>query len=238
MKNMIVASTSTLYGSSFLEYLTPVLTKRLKQARVDRILFIPYARPGGVSHDEYTLKAQKFFSTLDVQVNGLHATKNPATEIQNAQAIFTGGGNTFLLVKKLQELQLLEPLRKAIHAGTFYLGTSAGSNICGLNMRTTNDMPIVQPASFKTTGVLSYNINAHYQDTMQGDRHMGETRAQRIEEFLVHNQIPVVGLREGSYINVQDGQEILEGEHTARLFQPDQPAIELLPGHDLAGINK
>jgi dipeptidase E len=233
---MIIASTSTLHGSDFLEYLTPVLTKRLNESGIKEVLFIPFARPGGITHDEYTIKAASAFAKMNSTIKGIHTYEDPVEAIEKAQAIFTGGGNTFQLVKMLHDLELMMPLRKAIYSGTFYLGTSAGSNICGLNMKNTNDMPIVQPSSFKTTGAIAYNINAHYQDPVVNDTHMGETREQRIKEFHVYNSLPVVGLREGSYIDVRDKAEILEGPHNARIFKPNEAAFEVAPGFDFATL--
>ncbi|SCY40494.1 dipeptidase E [Nonlabens sp. Hel1_33_55] len=237
MRNMIVASTSTLYGSGYLEYLTPILTKRLKDNSIEELLFIPFARPGGISHDEYTSRARKFFKRIDVKVKGIHEFENPVEAMENAQGIFTGGGNTFQLIKMLHDQQLIQPLRKAMYSGTFYLGTSAGSNICGLNIRTTNDMPVVEPSSFKATGALAYNINPHYQDPIAGDQHMGETREQRIKEFHVYNNIPVIGLREGSYLDVQDKQEILKGSLHARVFLAGKTPIEIAPETNIATLN-
>jgi dipeptidase E len=236
MRNMINASTSTVYGGTYLEYLTPILSERLNASGIKEVLFIPFARPGGITHDEYTIKAVSAFAKMNISLKGIHTYENPLQAIENAQAIFTGGGNTFQLVKMLHDLELMMPLRKAIYSGTFYLGTSAGSNICGLNMRNTNDMPIVQPASFKTTGAVAYNINAHYQDPLENDTHMGETREQRIKEFHIYNSIPVVGLREGSYIDVRDKADILEGPHHARIFKPNAAALEVAPGFDFATL--
>ncbi len=236
MRNMIIASTSTIHGSGYLDYLTPVLQERLTSIGVTEVLFIPYARPGGISHDDYTARAALAFAKMNITTTGLHTIENPREAIEIAQAIFVGGGNTFQLVKMLHDMELMMPLRAAIYSGTFYLGTSAGSNICGLSMRTTNDMPIVQPSSFKTTGAIAYNINAHYQDPIENDTHMGETREQRIKEFHVYNSIPVVGLREGSYIDVSGAKEILEGKLSARIFKKDIPAQEVDPGFDFATL--
>ncbi|AZQ42860.1 dipeptidase PepE [Nonlabens ponticola] len=236
MRDMIIASTSTLHGGKYLEYLTSVLVKRLKRVDASQLLFIPFARPGGISHDDYTSRVREVLLPHDIEVVGLHTQKDLITAVQNAKAIFTGGGNTFQLVKMLHEYQLLAPLRQAIYSGTFYLGTSAGSNICGLNMRTTNDMPVVQPASFKTIGAIGYNINPHYLDPDKNSKHMGETREQRIAEFHIYNNIPVVGLREGSYIDVQGDQEILRGELDARIFEQEKNPYEVAPGYDFASL--
>ncbi len=230
MRNMIVASTSTLYNGLFLEYLMPALHGVIEECALKELLFIPYARPGGLSYDAYTAKTINAVSSTDLKVSGIHQHKDPAQAILDAQAIFTGGGNTFVLVKTLHDLKCMDALRQAIYNDTFYLGTSAGSNICGLNMRTTNDMPVVMPSSFKTTGALGYNINPHYQDPVANSQHMGETREQRIAEFHHYNTIPVVGLREGSYIKVKGNEEILHGDLNARIFVKDQTAVEVAPG--------
>lgn len=236
MRNMIVASTSTIYGSGYLDYLIDEIIDTLTAQQISRLLFIPYARPNGISHDKYTQKVSHILAQHHIKVSGIHQHDNPIEAIHNAQAIFTGGGNTFILVKTLHDLELMSPLRQAIYNGTVYIGTSAGSNICGINMRTTNDMPVVQPISYKTTGALGYNINPHYIDTDQQSQHMGESREQRIIEFHTYNNIPVIGLREGSYIKVTNRLELLKGPHTARIFKPQQPPIEVPSGFDLAQI--
>lgn len=237
MRDMIIASTSTLHGETYLQYLLKDLSIALKEKGVRDLLFIPYARPGGVSHKDYTHKVSESLEQHDIIVKGLHQFENPAGALENAQAIFTGGGNTFVLVKTLHDYQLMPVLRKKIYEGTFYLGTSAGSNICGLTLCTTNDMPIVMPSSFKTTGSIGYNINAHYLDPTPENPHMGETREQRIKEFHTYNDIPVVGLREGSYIRVIGKNEILSGPHSARIFRKDQPAVEWETGTNLNILN-
>ena len=162
MKNLILASTSTLHGQEYLEYLLPVLKSHFSGCK--EILFIPYARPGGISHDEYTATAQKAFKKAGLQVKGIHEFEKPAEALQQAEGIFTGGGNTFLLVQQLYNYSLLQPLKEVLNTGIPYLGTSAGTNIAGLTMKTTNDMPIVYPPSFTTLGLVPFNINPHYLD--------------------------------------------------------------------------
>lgn len=223
--NCIIASTSTVHGSNYLAYLEDVLEELYKD--VSKIIFIPYARPGGISHDEYTQKAKEGLGFLNKEVKGLHEFENPAEALQNAQALFTGGGNTFLLVSQLYNQKVLEPLKKAIESGTPYLGTSAGSNICGLTMGTTNDMPIVYPPSFKTLGILEFNLNPHYLDPNPNSTHKGETRETRIQEFHQLNSMPVVGLREGSWIRITNEDIILQGGLKARVFEKDQEPYEV-----------
>ena len=226
MKNLIVASTSTVFGGSYLDYL---LVDTLVDffSETNEILFIPYARPGGISHDEYTLNASKAFKKIDKKVVGIHTFENPMEALKTAKGVFTGGGNTFVLVSQLYKNGLMQPLREAIFNGLPYLGTSAGSNICGVSMQTTNDMPIVYPPSFKTLGVIPFNINPHYLDPVSGSTHMGETRETRIQEYHTQSTIPVVGLREGSWLQVKGDSIVLKGSHSARIFEQDKKAYEV-----------
>lgn len=229
--NIILASTSTLHGSNFLTYIQAPIKELF--AQTDEIIFIPYARPSGISHDDYTHKVQSFFNTLSIRVRGLHQFENPTEAIAKAQGFFTGGGNTFLLVKTLHDLGLMELLAQTVRNGIPYLGTSAGSNIGGINMQTTNDMPIVYPKSFETMGLVPFNINPHYLDPLPNNTHMGETRETRIKEFHTQNNIPVVGLREGSWIRVYETITLLEGNCTARVFEPGMPPYEIPTNSEL-----
>lgn len=234
MKNMLVASTSTLHGGSYLEYILPTLKEHFNG--IKEIVFVPYARPGGISHDSYTKKAQEVFSKIGITVKGLHTYSNPRKALKEAKGIFTGGGSTFLLVKMLYDEKVLEALKSAINSGTPYLGTSAGSNICGQNMRTTNDMPIVYPPSFDTIGALPFNINPHYLDPDTSSTHMGETRETRINEFHSQNKIAVVGLREGSWLEVKGNTITLRGELDARIFEQNKEPVEVSTGTDLSKL--
>ncbi|NNE30947.1 MAG: dipeptidase PepE [Winogradskyella sp.] len=234
MKSIIIASTSTLFGSGYLEYLSEELKLHFKNAKT--ILFIPYARPGGISHDEYTEIAALAFKKIGKDLIGLHQSKNPKEAIKNAEGLFVGGGNTFVLVSQLYKNDILMVIKEAIEQGTPYLGTSAGSNICGLTMHTTNDMPIMYPPSFKTLGLVPFNINPHYLDPDLNSEHMGETREQRIKEFHAYNTPPVVGLREGSYIKIRDNQLILKGKLNARIFEQNKAPYEVPLNTDLSHL--
>ncbi|MFT5215916.1 MAG: dipeptidase E [Glaciecola sp.] len=225
MKNLIIASTSTVHGSGFLDYLIDEL--EILFQHTDQILFVPYARPGGVSHELYTDKVRSVFEKIEKSVKGLHEFNNPIEAIKNSKGIFIGGGNTFVLVNQLYKNKLIQPLKDAVASGTPYLGTSAGSNICGLTMNTTNDMPIVYPPSFKTLGLIPFNINPHYLDPDINSKHMGETRETRIQEFHKFNTQPVVGLREGSYLKVRNDDIILKGALSARIFEYNKTPSEL-----------
>ena len=234
MKKVIIASTSTVFGGSYLDYLLPTLAEHFKN--VSNLVFVPFARPGGISHEEYTEKVKPFFKQLNIAVKGIHEFENPIEAINNAEAIFTGGGNTFVLVSMLCKYNLLNAIQNAVENGTPYLGTSAGSNICGLTMGTTNDMPIVYPPSFRTLGLVSFNLNPHYLDPIEGSQHMGETRETRINEFHHYNPQSVVGLREGSWLEVLGKTIILKGDLSARLFQQGKEPIELETGTDLSNL--
>ncbi len=234
MTQMIIASTSTLHGSGYLDYLLEELTFFFKDT--DTILFIPYARPGGISHEEYTQKVQEAFSEIGKQVKGIHEFENPKEALKSAKGIFVGGGNTFVLVNQLYKNDLISTLQDVIRNGTPYFGTSAGSNICGLTMNTTNDMPIVYPPSFKTLGMVPFNINPHYLDPKKKSKHMGETRETRIQEFHAYNSQPVVGLREGSWLEVNGDNIYLEGELNARIFEYNKAPYEVETGTDLSGL--
>ncbi|GAB3710848.1 dipeptidase PepE [Flavobacterium koreense] len=232
MKNLIIASTSTLHGGEYLEYLLPTLENHFKNC--DSIIFIPFARPGGMTHDEYTERVAIAFSKINKKIIGLHTFKNPIEALENAEGIFTGGGNTFLLVTQLYENDVMQTLSNVIESGTPYLGSSAGSNITGISMQTTNDMPIIYPPSFKTLGAIPFNLNPHYLDANLQSKHMGETRETRIKEFHAFNTTPVLGLREGSWLDVKGEKILLKGNLTARLFRQNQVPEEVNPETDLA----
>ena len=230
MTNAIIASTSTIYGGEYLEYLLPELEVLFNDC--DTILFIPFARPSGISYDNYTEKVSLAFAKINKKVVGLHEFENSKEAILNAQAIFTGSGNTFLLVKQLHDLQLMNVLSEAIKSGKPYLGTSAGSNITGVSMKTTNDMPIVYPSSFETLGIIPFNLNPHYLDPDFQSNHMGETRETRINEFHTYNEIPVIGLREGSWLEVLGNKVTLKGNLSARFFEKNRKPVELETGFE------
>lgn len=234
MQNIIIASTSTIHGSGYLEYILDDLKVFFKDAT--EILFIPYARPGGISHNDYTKKASEAFSKINKKVKGIHEFDNPVEAIKNAEGVFVGGGNTFVLTYQLYKNNLIDALKVSIKKGTPYLGTSAGSNICGLTIKTTNDMPIVYPPSFNALAFVPFNINPHYLDPDSKSKHMGETRETRIKEFHHYNTLPVVGLREGSWLEVKGDSIILKGDLTARIFEYDKPPYEIASETELSDL--
>lgn len=231
MKNILIASTSTLANQNYLDYLLPELELHFQNCST--ILFIPYARPGGISHDEYTAMVSLAFAKINKKVIGIHEFEEASAALKNAEGIFTGGGNTFVLVSQLYKTNAMETLAEVVKNGTPYLGTSAGSNICGLTMQTTNDMPIVFPPSFKTLGLVPFNLNPHYLDPDTNSKHMGETRETRIQEFHAYNSVPVLGLREGSWLDVKGDTITLKGDLTARLFRQNQTPEEIESGTNL-----
>jgi dipeptidase E len=231
MRNIIIASTSTVHGTGFLVYLLDELKVFFQDVKT--ILFIPYARPSGISHDDYTEKVSDAFNKIDKNVKGIHTFDNPAEAIKKAEAIFVGGGNTFVLLNQLYKLDLIADLKKVVSEGTPYLGTSAGSNICGLTTKNTNDMPIIYPPNFNALGLVPFNINPHYLDPDRTSTHMGETRETRIKEFHCYNTQPVIGLREGSWLHVEGDSIILKGPLSARVFEYEKTPYEVMPKKEL-----
>ncbi|GAA4166683.1 dipeptidase PepE [Chryseobacterium ginsenosidimutans] len=229
--NIILASTSTLFGGEYLEYLREELIKLYEG--IDEIIFVPFARPGGISHEDYTAKACSFFETINIKVKGLHEFEDKIEAVNKAKGFFTGGGNTFLLVKTLHEEGLMSVLKSNIENRKPYLGCSAGSNIGGQNMKTTNDMPIVYPQSFDCMGLVPFNLNPHYLDPNPDLKHNGETRETRIKEFLTQNDLKVVGLREGNWIRKIGNKITVEGNELTRIFEKDKEPYEIEAGSEL-----
>lgn len=229
MKNskLLIVSTSKVHGSEYMAYIREEVLDFFDGIKT--LTFIPYARPGGISFDEYTNLVRKALSPFGLKVKGLHEYENPVSAIEKAEGIFTGGGNTFVLVKTLYDNGLMDLISKVVSNGTPYMGSSAGSNITGLSLCTTNDMPIVYPPSFDTLALVPFNINPHYLDPDPNSLHQGETRETRINEFHHFNQQPVIGLREGSWLRIENGRIQLKGNLEARIFKAGQPPYEISP---------
>jgi len=225
MQRLFLASTSTVHGKPYLTYILPNLAQFFKG--VDEIVFIPFARPSGLTHDEYTAVARKAFATINIKVKGLHEFDDPIKAVKEARGFFTGGGNSFVLLNELYQINVLDRLKEAVLDGIPYFGTSAGSNVAGPSIRNTNDMPIVYPPSFDALGAIPFNINPHYLDPDPTSKHMGETRETRINEYQFYNKIPVIGLREGSWLEVLGDEIMLRGELSARWFVTGKKTIEL-----------
>ncbi len=230
-RKLLIASTSTVFGKPYLEYLKDEVIQHFLGSK--SILFIPYARPGGITYDRYTQNARKFFAANGKKIKGIHE-EDPQTALSEAQGIFVGGGNTFVLLKTLYDQGLIEILQDRIKQGIPYMGTSAGSNILGKSIQTTNDMPIVFPPAFEALGAVPFNINPHYIDPDPRSKHMGETRETRINEFLEFNDTLVAGLREGSYFLVNGDQIRLGGPLPVRIFEKGKEPRELDPDEDFS----
>jgi len=185
MKKLLIASTSTLHGSGYLDYMLEDLIVFFKST--ENIVFLAYARPSGLTLTAYTEIVRKAFYKIGKKVIGLHEFENSEKALIKAKGIFVGGGNSFVLLNELYKLNLMQTLKSVIFSGTPYLGTSAGGNICGQSIGTSNDMPIVYPPSFEALGIIPFNINPHYIDPNPESKHMGETRATRIKEFHQYN---------------------------------------------------
>lgn len=221
-------STSTIHGSGYLDYAEAAIRELFEGHK--QLLFVPYARPGGATHDAYHAIAQKKFAALGFTLDSVHLHKNPADAIRQCEGLFIGGGNTFVLLRDLYQHRLIDIIRQRVAEGMPYMGTSAGSNVAGRTIGTTNDMPIVYPPSFAALGLVDFNLNPHYLDPDPNSTHKGETRETRIREFHCFNQQVVVGLREGSWLTIHDNVVTLEGTLHARIFSAGKEAVEVPPG--------
>ena len=233
MKKMLLASTSIIYGQKYLEYLHDEIKNLFSGCK--KILFVPYARPSGISHLEYTEKAKNVFKILNLEIID-YTNEDLRESLEKCDGIFAGGGNTFLLLNKLYQYSLIDILKNKINSGIPYLGTSAGSNICGMTIGTTNDMPIVHVKSLEALGIIDFNINPHYLDPIDGFEHMGESRETRINEFHKFNDQFVIGLREGSYLQVEGDDIYLKGLKHAVIFKKENEKFEIENGFNLKNI--
>jgi len=233
MRNdLLLLSNSVVFGRPYLEHALDALNTFLGNERV--ISFVPYAL---ANHDGYTARIQEALAPLGITVRSLHSTGYPRQAIEQASILYVGGGNSFRLLKALQYHDLLDPVRKRVASGELrYIGSSAGTNMACPSIRTTNDMPIVRPGSFEALGLIPFQINPHYLDSDPNSTHMGETREQRIEEFLEENNVPVLGMREGSWLRRHEQTLHLDGVAGARLFLRNEKPQEVAPGSDLSWL--
>lgn len=217
---LLLISSSNVHGFGYLDH----TEEEIRALGAKRIVFAPFAL---ADRDGYTQKVRERLGKMDIEVVQLET----ARELDGADALFAGGGNTFRLLKTMYDLSLLDPIRERVRSGALqYIGSSAGTNIAAPTIRTTNDMPIVEPPSFDALGLVSFQINPHYLDPDPASTHKGETREERIQQFHEENATPVVGLREPSMLRVIDGQVTLAGTAAARLFRRGQPPLEVAPG--------
>lgn len=225
---VLLISNSTQYGRGYLDHAADDI-RRILQA-VKRVLFVPHALRDQAG---YSATARQRFAALGFSLDSLHQAADPRAAVASAEAVFIGGGNTFRLLKALYDLRILQPIRERVRAGMPYIGSSAGSNVACPTIKTTKDMPIVQPPAFDAIGLVPFQISPHYLDPDPGSRHMGETQEERILQFLEENETPVYGLREGGMIAVAGGTFTLKGEAGARIFRRGLQPYEAKPGERL-----
>ncbi len=219
---LLLISSSLVHGYGYLDHPEPTIKRFLQGKRT--VAFAPFA---AFDHDAYTTKVRNRFKPMGFDIV-------PIEQLDRAEAIFVGGGNTFRLLKKLYDRKLLDVIRQRARGGLPYIGSSAGSVITAPTIRTTNDMPIVE-CPLDSLGLIPFQLNCHYLDPDPNSIHMGETREERLREFHEENNTPVVGLREGTMLWVEDGSPKLLGEKPARIFRRGQQPIEIGPGARLDG---
>jgi dipeptidase E len=228
---LLLISNSTLHGYGYLDHAAKVISSFLSGR--PRVLFVPWALK---DCDGYAAKARERFLAMGIALDSIHTASDPVQAVGHADAFFVGGGNTFRLLKALQDSGALEAIRRRVRSGVPYVGSSAGSNVAAPTIRTTNDMPIVQPASLDALGLVPFQINPHFLDPDPGSKHMGETREERLVQYLEENDVPVIGLREGAWLRVEQSAVNLEGTTGARIFRRGQAAVETSPGDRLDAL--
>src|SRR5262245_2551691 len=228
---ILLISNSTVYGRSYLDHVEEQIKTFLGDA--SKVLFFPFAL---FDRDAYADKVKLRLGEMGYTVESAHATRDPQRAIDDTDVIFVGGGNTFRLLKALQDLELLEPIRRKIKTGAHYIGSSAGSNVAGPTIKTTKDMPIVQPRSFDSLGLVPFQISPHFQDADPNSIHMGETQEERILQFLEENPTPVVGIREGAWLLIEAGAVALKGENGARIFRRGASPVEAKSGDNIVEL--
>jgi len=228
---ILLISNSTVHSRGYLDHVQEEIKSFLGSART--VLFFPFAL---YDRDDYATKAKSRFAAIGYSLESAHATDNPEKAIEQTDAIFIGGGNTFRLLKALQDLELLEPIRRKVKSGTPYIGSSAGSNVAGPTIKTTKDMPIVQPRSFDSLGLVPFQISPHYLNPDLNSTHMGETQEERILQFLEENETPVVGIREGAWLLIENKAVTLKGKTGARIFRRDHAPHEVRPGAEISKL--
>jgi dipeptidase E len=235
-KRLLLLSNSKNYGQGYLEHAEAMIKDFLGET-IESVLFIPYAVVR-LSFDEFAAMVRGRFQTMGYELASVHEANDPVDAVKNAEAIVVAGGNTFHLLKCLYDTKLLEAIRERVNEGVPYIGWSAGSNVACPTIKTTNDMPIVEPPSFDALGLVPFQINPHYTDAVL-PQHSGETRAERIAEFVLANPgMYVVGLREGGTLRIEGSQIELLGEKEARVFLKDQEPADYQPGSSLGFLQK
>jgi len=223
-KRILLISSSTLYGCGYLDHVEAEIRDFLGSAR--QVVFLPHAL---YDRQAYATRVRDRLQAMGCTLISLHDVSNPRRALEQVDAIFAGGGNTFRLLKALYNCDLLTAIRRAVEGGMPYIGSSAGSIVAGPSLKTTKDMPIVQPPSFDALGLVDFQISPHYLDPNPHSTHMGETQEERILQFLEENDAPVVGLREGGVLRVENGSVTLKGSAGARIFRRGYSAVETMP---------
>jgi len=228
---ILLISNSTVHGRGYLDHLEEEIKVFLGSSKT--VLFFPFAL---YDRDDYTAKAKSRFAAMGYALESAHAADNAQKAIDRADAIFIGGGNTFRLLKTLQDLELLELIRRKVRGGAPYIGSSAGSNVAGPTIKTTKDMPIVQPRSFDSLGLVPFQISPHFLDPDPSSTHMGETQEERILQFLEENETPVVGIREGAWLWIENRAVTMKGETGARIFRRGHGPVEVTSGAEVSSL--
>lgn len=231
VRRLLLVSNSTLYGSGYLDHVEGEIRDFL--GNTSRTVFVPFALN---DRRTYAAKVKERFQRMGFELESIHDLSNMRRAIEDAEAIFVGGGNTFRLLKGLYHHDLLAPIRDRVQSGIPYIGSSAGSIVACPSLKTTKDMPIVQPPSFEALRLVPFQISPHYLDPDPSSTHMGETQEERIMQFLEENAETVVGLREGSSLRVENGEVALKGLLAARIFRCREEPIEVTGGSLLAEL--
>ena len=228
MSRLLLISNSTVHGRGYFDHVESEIRDFVENRT--RIVFVPYAL-----HDRraYSAQAESRLRELGLEFMSVHDVSNASRAIEHSEIIFIGGGNTFRLLQELHKNNLIESIRRAVRSGALYIGSSAGSIVACPSLKTTKDMPVVQPISFDALGLVQFQISPHYLDPDPTSTHMGETQEQRIQQFLEENDEAVVGLREGSFLRVERDGVTLKGPHSARIFRNGAPPVEVCPGTNL-----
>jgi dipeptidase E len=229
--SLLLLSSSATHARPYLSHALQAIAAHLSGRK--RLLFVPYAL---ADHDGYTATVAEAMRPIGVSVEGLHLHPDPASAVSAAEAVFVGGGNTFRLLRSLRRAGLLGPLRDRVRAGLAYLGSSAGTNLACPTIRTTNDMPILDPGGLGALGLVPFQINPHYLDPDPGSTHQGETRAQRLTEFCEENDVPVLAMREGTWLQVDGEVAALRGASGAVLFRRGRQPEEIAAGTDVSWL--
>lgn len=225
---LLLVSSSTIHGHGYLDHVAEALSSFL--AGVKTVTFVPYAL---ADRDGYAAKARERFGKLGIELLSVHQAPDPRAAVRSAEAVFVGGGNTFRLLKWLQDEGLMGPIRDRAGEGMPYVGSSAGTNVAAPSIRTTNDMPIVPTANLLALGLVPYQINPHYLDPDPASTHKGETREERLLQYLEESPVPVVGLREAAYLHAEKGVSTLLGEKGARVFKRGAEPFEAGTGAEI-----